>query len=109
MDKTNGYYDEQSIVDPAAMNLASEHEPKSHIDITDQVAQKEENSGETVLYHNNEKIGKFKHHGHKYEYEMAEGFEIDNNKIYKNLGQKGKAKQPEQPKSYVEGCDMGWC
>ncbi|MBU9712975.1 DUF2553 family protein [Evansella tamaricis] len=96
-------------VDPSLVSDSSKHQPKSHIEITEQVDQKEEGNGETTLYHNNEKIGKFKHHGHKYEYEMAEGFEIENNKIFKNQDQVQRKKQPEQPNSYVEGCDMGWC
>ncbi|MBB5173511.1 DUF2553 family protein [Texcoconibacillus texcoconensis] len=36
-------------------------------------------------------------------YEMAEEFEVDGEKV------EGKQARREHPKSYVDGCDMGWC
>ncbi|WP_096190087.1 DUF2553 family protein [Evansella halocellulosilytica] len=91
-------------VDESLVNDATKHESKSRIEVTDQVKRQEEESGETNFYLGDEKIGKMKQAGQTYQYEMAEGFEFDNEKFYK----KDAKKQP-QPQSYVEGCDMGWC
>ncbi|WP_049786655.1 DUF2553 family protein [Evansella cellulosilytica] len=73
------------------------------VDVTDKVEHKKESNGETALYLNKEKIGEIKNNGQEHLYEMAEGFDLDEEKIYK------KEKKPQQPQSYVEGCDMGWC
>ncbi|MDN4525571.1 YusG family protein [Fictibacillus fluitans] len=61
-------------------------------------------SGYMSLFHDNQKIGRVVFSDQGNQYEMAEGFEFDADKIYKK---NDSAK--EYPKSYVQGCDEGWC
>ncbi|MDQ0257610.1 hypothetical protein J2S74_005072 [Evansella vedderi] len=111
MAKDQDFYDnmgddvDHPTVDQSLVNDAANHQPKARIEITEQVDHRQEENGETGLYLDKKKIGKLKSQGQQHIYEMAEGFELDNEKIYKKQPQTNK----QQPKSYVEGCDMGWC
>ncbi|MFA9559845.1 DUF2553 family protein [Evansella sp. AB-rgal1] len=90
-------------VDPSLQNESQEI-TQTRVEITEDVAHKQEADGETGIYLKDKKIGRIKSQGQQHMYEMAEGFELENEKIFK----KEKTVQ-QQPKAYVEGCDMGWC
>lgn len=111
MAKDQDFYDNMGdnpahpSVDPALVSDSANHQPKARLDVTEEVEHRPEGQGETGLYLDKKKIGKLKSQGQQHIYEMAEGFELDNEKIYKKKEQTNK----QQPKSYVEGCDMGWC
>ncbi|WP_158282285.1 DUF2553 family protein [Salipaludibacillus keqinensis] len=92
-------------VDKSLVNDSSKHEPKSRLNISNEVEKRKEPNGETSLYYESQKIGQVLPKGRGYLYEMSEGFEFDNETFYKE----DQNKKREYPKSYVEGCDMGWC
>jgi hypothetical protein len=61
--------------------------------------------GSMSLYLDQDKIGQIHFTNQGNMYEMAEGFEIDQDKIFKR---EMAAKEP-QPKKYVDDCGKGWC
>ncbi len=73
------------------------------IDITNKVQAKLEEGNKMNLFLDEKKVGQIIMTNQGNHYEMAEGFEFTNDKIYKN------EKEIEYTKNYVEGCDMGWC
>ncbi|UOE93691.1 YusG family protein [Alkalihalobacillus sp. LMS39] len=80
----------------------SQNEPLK-VEVTAKVEGKFEN-GCMNLYMDDSRIGKIKETNEGTKYEMARGFEFDNNKIFRY--EEGVSKNPDK---YVEGCDMGWC
>ncbi len=75
----------------------------SKSDITSKVYGKMD-TGYMSLFHDNQKIGRVIFSDQGNQYEMAEGFEFDADKIYKKDNSSA-----EFPQSYVQGCDEGWC
>lgn len=74
------------------------------VDITSKVKAKFENANKMDLFLDEEKVGQIIMTNQGNQYEMAEGFEFDNEKFYKKEND-----QIEYTKQYVEGCDKGWC
>ncbi|UCZ52573.1 DUF2553 family protein [Bacillus shivajii] len=87
-------------VDKRFVNDATNHEPKSHVELNNS------QDGEKCVCESDLKKGESKRESqnHDYQYEFGEEFELDKTKFNKD----GERKI-QQPKSYVEGCDMGWC
>ncbi|WP_096202511.1 YusG family protein [Bacillus sp. FJAT-45350] len=73
------------------------------VDVTSKVEGKLEN-GAMNLYIDEAKVGKIVMTNQGNQYEMAEDFEFEENKVYRYEND-----HPEKEKQYVEGCDMGWC
>ena len=74
------------------------------IDVTSKVQGKLEDGSKMSLFLDEKKVGQIILTNQGNHYEMAEGFEFKENKIYKNEND-----QIEYTKKYVEDCDMGWC
>ncbi|WP_096436769.1 DUF2553 family protein [Alteribacter populi] len=79
-------------------------EETSRIDVTDRINAKLDAEGFITLYLDNKKVGRLRLDQQDTLYEIGEEFEFDHNKVFKK-----NTPQVNQPKSYVEGCDMGWC
>jgi hypothetical protein len=60
--------------------------------------------GKMSLYLDKDQIGQIRFTNQGNMYEMAEGFEFDQDKIYKREQQETPA-----PSKYVDECDKGWC
>ncbi|OIJ18864.1 hypothetical protein BKP45_15145 [Anaerobacillus alkalidiazotrophicus] len=73
-------------------------------DITNKVHAKLETGSKLNLYLDEKKIGHITLTNQGNHYEMAEGFLLENDKIYKN-----ENNDIEYTKQYVDDCDMGWC
>ncbi|MBU8906620.1 YusG family protein [Desertibacillus haloalkaliphilus] len=73
------------------------------VDITGKVEGKFEH-GKMNLYVDKAKVGEIVMTNQGNMYEMSEGFEFDHNKVFRYEKPAG-----QKEKSYVEGCDMGWC
>ncbi|GAE30276.1 YusG family protein [Alkalihalobacillus hemicellulosilyticus] len=73
------------------------------VDVTSQVKGKYE-GGKLSLYMGEAKIGQVIETNQGLQHEMAEGFEFDEDKIYRY-----ENKQRNDVQSYVENCDEGWC
>jgi hypothetical protein len=75
---------------------------KEKIDITQKVHGKID--GENMsLYLDKDKIGQIVFTNQGNLYEMAEGFEFEKDKIFK------QDKKPKYTEKYVDDCDLGWC
>ncbi|MCL7749042.1 YusG family protein [Halalkalibacter alkaliphilus] len=73
------------------------------VDVTSKVKGKYEN-GHMNLYMGDAQVGKVIETNEGFQHEMAEGFEFDKDKIFRY-----EQENPNEVKSYVEGCDEGWC
>ncbi|OLO28532.1 hypothetical protein BTR23_17490 [Alkalihalophilus pseudofirmus] len=73
------------------------------VDVTSKVDGKLEN-GAMNLYMDEARIGKIIMTNQGNQYEMAEGFEFDSNKVYRY-----ENAHPEKQDKYVDDCDLGWC
>ncbi|BAB07202.1 YusG family protein [Halalkalibacterium halodurans] len=73
------------------------------VDVTNKVHGKLEN-GHLNLYIDRAKIGRIIETNAGLQYEMAEGFDFRDDKVFQY-----ENPAPNQVKSYVEGCDQGWC
>ncbi|TLS39384.1 DUF2553 family protein [Pseudalkalibacillus caeni] len=76
--------------------------PLEKIDVTNSVHGKFD-QGCMALYLNEDKIGRIVFTNQGNQYEFAEGFEFDQDKIYQYQ------RQMETNGKYVEDCDLGWC
>lgn len=75
------------------------------IDVTEEVKGKlAKSTNKMDLFLDDQKVGQLIMTNQGNHYEMAEGFEFDNDKIYKQ-----EKDQIEYTKKYVDDCDMGWC
>lgn len=74
------------------------------IDVTTKVQGKLEEGSRMSLFLDERKVGQIILTNQGNHYEMAEGFEFSNDKIYKHEND-----TTEYTKKYVEDCDMGWC
>ncbi|WNB92903.1 YusG family protein [Bacillus sp. NEB1478] len=77
---------------------------KNKIDVTSRVFGKMK-GGSMSLYLEKDKIGQIHFTNQGNMYEMAEGFEVDQEKIYKSE----KPAEIPNPSKYVDECDKGWC
>lgn len=75
---------------------------RNRLDVTERVYGKLDN-GDMNLYLDKQQIGRMVSTPQGYLYEMADGFDFDQNKIYENVDPKAKDKK------YVDDCDLGWC
>ena len=73
------------------------------VDVTSKVEGRLEHDGMN-LYMDNAVIGKITMSEHGNQYEMAKGYEFNQNKVFRYENE-----HPEEEDHYVEGCDMGWC
>ncbi|TWI60074.1 YusG family protein [Halalkalibacter nanhaiisediminis] len=73
------------------------------VDVTSRVKGMYEN-GEMNLYMGEAKVGKVIETNQGLQHEMAEGFEFEEDKIFRY-----EHDQPSKVKSYVDSCEEGWC
>ncbi|MBP3949929.1 YusG family protein [Bacillus suaedae] len=73
------------------------------VDVTSQVKGRYED-GALSLYMGDAKVGKVIETNQGLQHEMAEGFEFDQDKIFRF-----QQEDPNQVKSYVDSCEEGWC
>lgn len=73
-------------------------------DITASVQAKFEEGSKMSLFLDEKKVGQIIMTNQGNNYEMAKGFEFENDKIYKQADE-----TINYPKKYVDDCDMGWC
>ncbi|WNF36470.1 YusG family protein [Bacillaceae bacterium IKA-2] len=73
-------------------------------DITAKVQAKFDEASKMSLFLDEKKVGQIIMTNQGNSYEMAEGFEFENDKIFKKDDDR-----INYPEKYVENCDMGWC
>ncbi|WLD92728.1 YusG family protein [Alkalihalobacillus sp. AL-G] len=76
---------------------------RSRTDVTSKVYGKMD-QGSMSLYLNKDKIGKIVFTNQGNLYEMSEGFEFDQEKVYRQ-----DSNSPNQNKQLVDDCEFGWC
>lgn len=104
MDRVDYFNEMGEEIDLSSLNKGKDDQPKSRINISDQIEKRKETDDETAVYFQSEKIGQIVKKGPGYLYEMSAGFEFENETFYKD-----DQKEPlKYPKSYVEETDMGW-
>jgi hypothetical protein len=82
---------------------ATFNQESSYIDVTDRVKARLDDDGYVTFYLDEQKLGRLQATGA--EEEFAEEFTADEGERSNDPAAPGK----EPAKSYVDGCDMGWC
>ncbi|MBM7096978.1 DUF2553 family protein [Bacillus sp. H-16] len=85
---------------------ATFNQERSHTDVSDRVSAQVDDEGYITFYLDQQKVGRVRLNDENQQYEFAEEFAAADSLKAKS---EPEAERLEQPQSYVDGCDMGWC